>query len=111
MKNVLTLVAITGTLGITACASTPFTFAALDEDQNGFVSLADVAKADKYVPLQSLAAFDTDGDAQMNPAEFEAYLSSDVRQAARNAALEEQRIRQVQQQTRTVGGGGGSYGS
>ena len=110
MKIVLALAAITGTLAISACASTPFTFAALDQDQNGFVSLADVAKADKYVSLQTLAAFDIDGDAQMNAAEFEAYLSSDVRQAAQNAALEEQRIRRAQQQTRSVGGGG-SYGS
>lgn len=111
MKTVLTFGTILSALAISACASTELTFSNLDQDQNGFVSLADVAKADKYVPIQSLAAFDTDGDAQLNSAEFESYLASDVRLTARNAAQEEKRLRQLERQARSTGGGGGSYGS
>ena len=115
MKTALIIAAAAGTLAISACATaTPFTFENLDQDQNGLVALADVSKADNIDSSLSIKEFDTDGDAQLNIAEFNSYLSSDFRQTALAAEAQRREIQRTRQLSRSAssgGGGGGSYGS
>ena len=114
MKTTFALTAIAGASLLAACASAPpLTFTNLDEDQNGFVSVSSVADADRFGSLDDVTGFDADGDAQLDAAEFNAYMSSDNRANAIQVAEQRkiERERQLQSSRSSGGSSGGGYGS
>jgi len=114
MRTSAIITATASAILLTGCATSGLTFDALDKDGDGFAKFADVASADKVGSVQTVSAFDTNSDAQLSLAEFEAYVNSSQRASALDALAAQRR---AQAQIRDIPRGAtsrsssGSYGS